>query len=130
MKLGLKIILGLLVVLVVAGVAMWSKLKSNMKEIENEVVEQIDFSIYADGIYEGLYYYQDQIGAKVEVHIASGEVIDIILLDHVYGLGGKAESIIDSVILNQTLDVDYVSGATTSSKVILLAIENAMEDQE
>jgi len=34
--------------------------------------------------------------------------------------------IVDSVIENQSLDVDAISGATYSSKVILKAIENAL----
>ena len=49
------------------------------------------------------------------------------LLEHQTGLGGKAEAIIDQVIQNQSLEVDAVSGATTSSKTILKAIENALQ---
>lgn len=128
MKLVFKVLLGFFAVLVILGAVMWISLTSKMKEIQEESLSQIDFSMYEDGTYEGLYYFENQIGAKVEVHIEDGRLEDIILLEHVYGLGGKAESIIDSVIAEQSLNVDYVSGATTSSKVILLAIENAMED--
>lgn len=48
------------------------------------------------------------------------------MLEHQNGLGKKAGIINKSVIDNQTLKVDSVSGATVSSKVILKAIENAL----
>lgn len=127
MKLGLKILIGFFVILIIFGTGMWITLSNNMKIIQEEALDIIDFSTYEDGTYEGLYFYEEQIGAKVEVYIKNGRLDDIVLVEHVYGLGGKAESIIDYVILEQSLDVDYISGATTSSKVILLAIENAME---
>ena len=41
-------------------------------------------------------------------------------------MGNKAETIVDDVVDKQTLDVDTVSGATVSSKVILKSIENAL----
>lgn len=127
MKTGIKIFVGFVVVILLFAATMWIKLTNNMKEIEAEVIDVIDFSSYEDGVYKGMYYYEDQVGAKVEVYIVNGLIEDIVLVEHVYGLGGKAESIIDLVILEQSLNVDYVSGASTSSKVILLAIEDAME---
>ena len=127
MKTMLKVLLGFLIVIIIVGASMWIKLNQNMNTIKEIPIEDIDFTVYEDGIYEGLYYYEDQIGAKVEVHIEDGNIINIVLVEHVYGLGQKAESIIDEVILEQSLDVDYISGASTSSKVILLAIDDAMK---
>ena len=127
MKLIIKLLISFFAVLILFGIGMWMILSNNMKKIQEEELTMINFSTYDDGPYEGLYYYKDQIGAKVEVYIKDGKVEDITLIEHVYGLGGKAESIIDQVILEQSIHVDYISGATTSSKVILLAIENAME---
>lgn len=127
MKTMLKVLLGFLIVIIIIGASMWIKLNKNMNTIKEIPIEDIDFTVYEDGIYEGLYYYEDQIGAKVEVHIEDGNIRNIVLIEHVYGLGQKAESIIDEVILEQSLDVDYISGASTSSKVILLAIDDAMK---
>jgi uncharacterized protein with FMN-binding domain len=45
---------------------------------------------------------------------------------HVNGQGKPAEVITEKVIETQSLQVDVVSGATYSSKVILKAIENAL----
>lgn len=130
MKTMLKILLGFIILIIIGGTIMWVKLNQNMNTIKEIPIENIDFTSYEDGIYEGLYYYEGQIGAKVEVHIKDGIIDNIVLVDHVYGLGQKAESIIDQVILEQSIDVDYISGASTSSKVILLAINDAMKGNE
>jgi|GEM_PF-1809046 len=130
MKTMIKILLGFIILMIIGGTIMWIKLNQNMNTIKEIPIENIDFTSYEDGIYEGLYYYEDQIGAKVEVHIKDGIIDNIVLVDHVYGLGQKAESIIDQVILEQSIDVDYISGASTSSKVILLAIDDAMKGNE
>lgn len=48
------------------------------------------------------------------------------LVKHNHGKGASAEIITDKVTEAQSLDVDIVSGATSSSKVILKAIEDAL----
>ena len=40
------------------------------------------------------------------------------------------DELINNVIKNQSLDVDVVSGATVSSKAILKAIENALNNNK
>jgi uncharacterized protein with FMN-binding domain len=45
---------------------------------------------------------------------------------HQHGLDAPANDIVNAVIEAQTLDVVLISGATYSSKVILLAIEDAL----
>ena len=47
-------------------------------------------------------------------------------MEHVNGQGSGAERIPATVVEKQTLQIDMVSGATYSSKVILKAIENAL----
>ncbi len=47
-------------------------------------------------------------------------------LDHRHGQGEAAEVITDHVIEVQSLQVDTISGITSSSKVILKAIEKAL----
>ncbi len=49
-----------------------------------------------------------------------------IKLDHRHGQGEAAEVITDHVIEAQSLQADTISGVTSSSKVILKAIENAL----
>lgn len=70
---------------------------------------------------------QSVVSVKVKLNITNNKVKSIDLLEHTTGLGKKAETIIDTVIEQQRTDVDTISGATLSSKVILKAIENAIE---
>jgi uncharacterized protein with FMN-binding domain len=49
------------------------------------------------------------------------------LVKHRNGRGAAAEAITGKVISAQSLKVDTISGATMSSKVILLAIESALK---
>lgn len=86
----------------------------------------IPISRVADGTYEGEcdagYIY-----AQVRVTVESGEITDIGLLEHRNERGAAAERIPQDVIAAQSLDVDTVSGATNSSRVIKEAIANALE---
>ena len=66
----------------------------------------------------------------VDVTVKDHTIIQIDLLKHDNGLGGNAEVITDTVVQNQSVEVDTVSGATMSSKTILKAIENALSDKE
>jgi uncharacterized protein with FMN-binding domain len=79
-----------------------------------------------DGTYTGRYDV-DYIKVEVEVMILNGEIRDI-SLQHEHERGARAEVIIESVIREQSLNVDTISGATDSSKVILKAIELALQE--
>lgn len=69
------------------------------------------------------------IGAKVEVTVKDHRITEIVLLEHKTERGKPAEVIPDRVVKAQSLQVDTVTGATNSSKVILKAIENAVENR-
>jgi uncharacterized protein with FMN-binding domain len=88
-------------------------------------LKPIDFSSLETGRYYGEY---DSIGrAKVEVAVDDAGVSEIALLEHECTfVGRRAEYIIPSIIEKQTLEVDAISGATASSRVILKAVEDAL----
>jgi len=97
------------------------------KKIVSEInINSIDLSKVHDGTYTGSY---DAIfvGAEVEVTVKNNKITDIKLLNHKTERGKPAEVIVDDVKEKQSLQVDAISGATNSSKVILKAIENALE---
>ncbi len=96
-------------------VALLVKFNEINKEMSNIVISTMDFADI-----------KDFIGAKVKVTIENGKIKNIALLDHKYGLGKKAEEIINTIKEKQTLEVDTISGATHSSTVIIKAIENAL----
>jgi len=98
------------------------------RRIINEIeIEDVDLTGLSDGVYHGS---QDALLVSAEVWVTiSGNEITNIELKHDHGRGEKAESIIDTVQEKQTLKVDLITGATSSSKVILKAIENALRSE-
>ncbi len=66
------------------------------------------------------------VKAEIAVAIRNKRIQNIEVIKHETGIGKKAETLTDSVIRYQTVELDVVSGATVSSKIILKAIENAL----
>jgi uncharacterized protein with FMN-binding domain len=93
--------------------------------LKNEEIGPLNPAGKADGVYRGTYKAWP-LKAVVEVTLEDGTIKGITLIEHIYGRGKKAEGIIDSVVAHQSLLVDTISGATASSKTILLAIQNAL----
>lgn len=88
--------------------------------------------IRPDRIDDGTYVGEcdvDFIYVKAAVTVKNGVITDIELLDHKNGRGAPAETVINDIIQHQTLNVDAVSGATNSSRVIMKAVENALKQQ-
>jgi uncharacterized protein with FMN-binding domain len=121
------IVTGILVLigLVIGGKYMWD-LKNYKDEVAAMQIGQINLSDVPDGSYEGAYDV-DFIKVKVKVDVKNHEIENIELLQHDNGKGDPAEAIIPEVITAQSLDVEAVSGATNSSKLILKSIEIAID---
>jgi len=70
---------------------------------------------------------------KVLVKMKDDKITDIEVLYHneTKGVGTNAiDTIISSIIENQTTDVDTVSGATVTSKALVNAVKNAIDKKE
>ena len=134
MKKKRVIILGILVVMIIGAFFGIRSIKSYIETIESNLdkltdsnISNVDLSKVADGIYTGNYKVFPVI-AEVKVIVKNHEITGIELLKHKSGRGAPAEIIPGKVVEAQTLEVDVVSGATYSSKVILKAIENALNN--
>jgi len=125
-----RIILGVGCVLIVAGVIFGGKYLISVqkyKKITSELkIGSVDLSKISNGTYTGscdaLF-----VAATVSVIIKDHKITNIILLKHKTERGKPAEVIPDKVVKAQSLQVDTISGATNSSKVILKSIENALD---
>ena len=95
-------------------------------DIRRLVVSDVSPTAVRDGTYKGEQI-NEPITAEVEVRVKDGAIEAIKVLDHGHGPGHGADAIVDRVIAAQSLKVDVVSGATASSKVMLKAIETALE---
>lgn len=128
MSRGKKVFIGLVVVILVLVVAfrlVTSKLESNLDELNSLTIADVDLNSIEDGTYEGSYG-SFPVSAIVEVTVKNHEIIEIKLTDHSNGQGQPAEVLPEKVVEAQSLEVDVVSGATYSSRVILKAIETAL----
>ncbi len=86
--------------------------------------------VHSDGLVDGVYngkYYSFPNSARVRVVVARRRIENVELLSHGASWIGKRASIItQSIIDNQSTDVDVVTGATNSSRVIMNAVHNAL----
>jgi len=90
------------------------------------IIGDINLAEVADGSYIGNYDVS-LIKAEVKVDVKDHKIMNIELIKHENGKGESAESIIPEVLEAQSIQVDTISGATNSSKVILKSIELALE---
>ncbi len=119
-----------LAVLVIGmGVFGFTAYNRMVKELDQVTIGQIDLGGVPDGTYQGEYDLV-LVKAAVLVHVADGRIDKIDLLEHIHGRGGAAESILTDVVQAQSLQVDTVTGATGSSKVILKAVETALSQPQ
>lgn len=92
-------------------------------------VSEPDFAALEDGKYSGEYSIAP-VSVKAEVTVENHRMTDIEILEHFCGLGQKAEAVCGTVLEQQSLQVDSVSGATVSSKCILKAVEQALTEEK
>ncbi|RJX25050.1 MAG: FMN-binding protein [Acholeplasma sp.] len=128
MKRWQVIILILLVILtgfIIAGSQLIKKMNADLERLNTVELEDIDLSTLEDGTYTGTYQ-AFPIDVEVIVTIDDHRITEIEITKHINGQGSEGEMVILDVIDTQSLDVDLITGATYSSKVILLAIEDAL----
>ncbi|MGN0352464.1 MAG: FMN-binding protein [Roseburia sp.] len=108
---------------VIVYVIDFKQYKNKISDIE---IDEVEISEISDGAYIGEYD-AGYIYAKVQVTVEDGEIKKVEILEHRNERGQKAESIVENIVEEQSLNVDAVSGATNSSLVIKKACENALK---
>lgn len=116
------IVSGFLLILIIAAVVAVRSMSAAVPTIQ---INDIDLKSIADGTYKGECD-AALVKAAVTVQIKDNKIIEIKIDEHKNGLGKKAEKITDEIIKQQSLRVDVIGGATTSSEAILKAVENAL----
>ena len=127
-KWGKTVLIVLSAVLLLGGLAggLYLKSISDYKAKVNALdFANIDLSKVADGVYDGSCE-TGVVNATVQVTVRDHGITDISLVRHDNGRGASAEAVLQQMLRSQTTDVDAVSGATCSSKVIRKAVENAL----
>ena len=128
-KVALFAVMILLLIDLVWGIIYLKSVADYKQAVKETTFEDINISDIPDGVYVGEYDV-DFIYAKVEVTVQNGEITNINILEHRHERGKTAEVITDSIIDEQKIDVDAISGATNSSTVIKKAVENALKSRK
>ncbi len=111
------------VLLIVLG-----RLERNLEGLKDMPIARVDLLKVENGVHTGRYF-AFPISAEVRVTVMDHVITGIDLIKHTTGQGKTAEVIPQRVVEAQSLEIDSVSGATYSSRVILKAIENALLSQ-
>ncbi|MCL2763462.1 MAG: FMN-binding protein [Treponema sp.] len=113
------IILALLAILGTACSTEWKGLRSSLPDLNDK----------PDGVYRGVYHVSGTpVKVTLDVTLQNGQLTVIRIIEHRSSpIGKKAEKIIDTIIAEQSLAVDSISGATGSSIGIKKAVEIALE---
>lgn len=102
---------------------------SSFSEYQREMAAVSIAGVDAGRVPDGTYFGSCDVGyirAKVEVAVQDGRIASIGLVEHKNERGAAGEGVIPRMLERQTTDVDAVSGATNSSRVIQKAVENAL----
>ncbi len=121
----LTIIIVVLVLVFIAGRIILTNIENNLRELTLLEINDVNLTNVKDGDYIGTYS-SFPVSVEVKVTIENQRIVNIDILKHDNGKGKDAETIVDDVINEQSIEVDLISNATYSSKVILKAIEEAL----
>lgn len=125
-KIALIVIIVIAVLITVFVIAV-NYIGNKMMVVDNLVINDVDLSLVSDGVYFGKYE-SILVKAEVEVEVKDNKIVSVKILKHSHGKGEDAEIIVNNIVDEQKINIDTISGATTSSKVILKAVENALTD--
>lgn len=128
-KVVLFAVMLLVLISLVWGIIYLKSVTDYKQAVKETTFEEINISDISDGVYIGEYDV-NFIYAKVEVTVQNGEITNINILEYRHERGKTAEVITDSIVDEQKIDVDAISGATNSSTVIKKAVENALKSRK
>ena len=133
MKKILLIVAVVVFIIALAGALVYnymvSRVDADLQKLMAAEIQEIDLAKIANGTYSGSYQ-AFPIDVEVEVVVQDHKIIGIDLKKHTNGKGQAAEVLPQKVLEAQSLKVDMVSGATHSSKTILLAIQDALSKSQ
>jgi uncharacterized protein with FMN-binding domain len=122
----MKIYNNLLFILVIANLSLMSCVSREIKEVRELKIENIDLNLVKSGAYEGDFSYGNY-KYVVNVIVEKHKIMEINIINNRNTKYSKmAEGVIQEILTEQKSNVDAISGATTTSKALLKAVENAL----
>jgi uncharacterized protein with FMN-binding domain len=119
------VVVGAVLLIAVGFRIAFIRIERNLKNLKDLPIAKIDVSKIADGDYPGSFA-EFPVKAEVLVRVRGGRLEKVEIVKHDNGQGKGAEILPSRAVAEQRIDLDAVSGATYSSKVIMKAMENAL----
>lgn len=115
----------LIIILVIAFVFFRLRYNKMVDVIDSVKLERIDLHKIEDGIYRGAFG-EFLVSVTLDVTVKDHKITKIEIIEQNSGPGYEAREVIDRIILAQSPNVDAVTGATGSSKSIMIAVQKAL----
>jgi uncharacterized protein with FMN-binding domain len=132
MKIWKKVLIGLGIfagLIIVFGIAFFFRARQMVKVIDSAVVADVDLTKIENGVYTGEFG-DFLVNVKLAATVQDHRIAKIDVIEQRSGPGYDALETIDRIIEAQSPNVDIVSGATGSSKSIMLAVQKALTGKE
>ncbi|MCB2188773.1 MAG: FMN-binding protein [Deltaproteobacteria bacterium] len=120
--------LALTLALTIALLSQAGCLLYRLSQVRDMPISEVDLATIPDGAYRGEYDYE-VTWVGVEVTVADHQIKKIVVhKSYENSYGRRGETIAGEVVRRQKVDlgVDAVSGASTTGKAVLKAVENAL----
>lgn len=129
MKKVIVIVLCIIAVVVVGMIGFKYKLNIVIKAASTEYANltDIDLSTIPDGIYKGKFG-SIPVSVELDVAVKDHRIENITITKQSSGKGYEARDIIKKIIDAQKPKVDVITGATLSSRCIMIATHHALKD--
>ena len=124
------IIVGIIILIAAIGFGfLIYRLAGMAHRIESDLagITSINLTKVADGVYTGSYG-DFVVSAKVEVAVKNHRIKKITIVDQNCGPGYEAKDTVSRIIAAQSPKVDAVTGASSSSRSIMLAVARALKN--
>lgn len=124
------LVLGIFLVLTIAfGVAFSFRARQMVKHIESVKIRDVDLTQIADDVYTGEFG-DFLVDVELEVTVKEHQIKKIDITKQRAGPEYEAIETIDRIIEVQSPKVDVVTGATGSSRSIMIAVHTALTGQK
>lgn len=115
----------LAVVLVIAFIFFRMRYNRMVDVIDSVELMSIDLTQIEDGVYRGAFG-EFLVSVTLDVAVEDHKITKIEIIEQNSGPGYEAHEVIERIIQAQSPHVDAVTGATGSSKCIMIAVQNAL----
>jgi len=128
-KKPLRLLLAILPAILIAALFLFRRAEQMENTIDETYasISDIDLTALSDGIYEGSFG-EFLVSVDLRVTVSENQITNIEIINQKSGKGYEAHETLQRIIQAQSPAVDAVSGATVSSKSIMIAVYKALTE--